>query len=125
MYHTSHLTKGEELSTKNQYLINKNLPPTGGTYSENLEEICLAQLPTLLAEINKKQLKKSVKKRTSYKNGTIDEGLIMKYMGRRLQDQKKTKERNQSSTAGHEIKFSGMIDQKKSSKTQTMISDFG
>jgi hypothetical protein len=40
MYHTSHLTKGEELSTKNQYLINKNLPPTGGTYSENLEEIC-------------------------------------------------------------------------------------
>jgi len=33
-------------------------------------------------------LKKSVKKRTSYKNVTIDEGLIMKYMGKKLQDRK-------------------------------------
>jgi len=62
-------------------------------------------------------LKKSVKKRTSYKNITIDEGLIMKYMGKRLQDRKKSKERKQSTAASHDLKFSGMTDQKKSSKT--------
>jgi hypothetical protein len=61
-------------------------------------------------------LKKSVTKRTSYKNGTIDERLIMKYMGKKLQDKKQSKERKQSPPTGHELKFSGMADQKNSSK---------
>jgi hypothetical protein len=40
----------------------------------------------------------------------------MKYMGKRLQDKKQSKERKQSTPTGHELKFSGMVDQKNSSK---------
>ena len=73
-------------------------------------------------EVNKKSLKKGTKKRISQKNGNIiDEDLVMKYMGKRLLDQK-SKDKKQ--TSGHEIKFSGLADQKKSNKTQSMISDF-